>query len=403
MSPPFKAKKFKIEYLTCAIGLGLILAWAGFNSPEFDNNIALNVILIIGSLALLLGASEIILEFSLKLAEFAGVSEIVIGLTIVSIGTSIPEMFTAVAAATQGAGGFVLGDIYGSYITQLTIFLGIVIILAPATVNRKSVHHPFRDGILVIFALCFLSFNISDGQLTRIEAGISMAIYALYSIYLLVDSKRHTRTRLEILQFTHDMEVIQGMIPNGDLPVPQDQERPLSGHCGIPGQTPITPTRCSKLKMLSYVGIILIGAYFCYIGATYCVIGGVNIARGFQVPEHIVGATIVGFGTGFPEFVVSIMAIRKKRVEIAYGNLIGSNIVDPLLSISIGVMVNPFTLDATSLAGILGFLLPFAIVVDVFIIFIFRRKKSTRTQGRVFGLIFLGLYGGFLAGALLLR
>ncbi len=397
MTSFFKAIRGKIEYLTSAIGLGFIIAWVILYRPEFAYDIPLNLLLVIGAIALLLGASEIVLEFSLKLAESAGVSEIVIGLTIVSIGTSIPEMFTAVASALQGAGGFILGDIYGSYITQLTIFLGIVILFAPKTVSKESVHHAFRDGFLVIFALCFLSFNISDGQLTRIEAGVSMAIYFTYGTYLFVESKRRTRIKQEILKFAEDMEVIQGMIPNGDLPVPYHLEKPP-----IVENTNSNPTlpKRSRSKTLLYIGIILLGAILCYIGATFCVTGGVNIARGFYVPEHVIGATIVGFGTGFPEFVVSIMAIRKKRVEIAYGNLIGSNIVDPLLSISLGVMVSPFTLDATSLAGILGFLLPFAIAVDVFIIIIFRRKKSSQTQGWIFGLIFLGFYATFLAGTL---
>ncbi len=398
MTPFCNAIKGKIEYLASAVGLGLILTWMIFYRPEFAHDIPLNVLLVIGALALLLGASEIVLEFSLKLAESAGVSEIVIGLTVVSIGTSIPEMFTAVASALQGAGGFILGDIYGSYITQLTIFLGIVIILAPKTVNNQSVSHAFRDGFLVIFALCFLSFNISDGHLTRFEAGISMTMYFTYGIYLFIESKRHTRIKQEISRIAQDMEVIQGMIPNGDLPVPHSQEQaPL-----METEHPCPPPPRSRMKTLLYTGLIILGAFLCYIGATFCVTGGVNIARGFQVPEHIVGATIVGFGTGFPEFVVSMMAIRKKRVEIAYGNLLGSNIVDPLLSISLGVMVNPFSLDASSLAGILGFLLPFAVIVDVFIIAIFRRKKTSKTQGWIFGLIFLGLYAGFLAGNLLM-
>ncbi len=397
MTPFFKAIRGKMEYLASAIGLVFIMAWVLCYRPEFAFNIPLNLLLVIGSIALLLGASEIVLEFSLKLAEHAGVSQIVIGLTIVSIGTSIPEMFTAVASALQGAGGFVVGDIYGSYITQLTIFLGIVILLAPKTVNKESVNHVFRDGFLVIFALCFLSLNISDGQLTRVEAGISMTIYLIYGIYLFVESKRRTRIKQYILRFAHDMEVIQGMIPNGDLPVPAHLEKPPIDETTL--STPESPHH-SRGQTLLYIGVIFLGAFLCYIGATFCVTGGVNISRGFNVPEHVIGATIVGFGTGFPEFVVSFMAIRKKRVEIAYGNLIGSNIVDPLLSISLGVMVNPITLDSISLAGILGFLLPFAIVVDVFIIIIFRRKKNSKTQGLVFGLIFLGLYASFLAGNL---
>ncbi len=124
MVPVSKAIKGKIPYLACAIGLGLILMWVIFYNPDFANDLPLNVFLVLGSLTLLLGASEIVLEFSLKLAEYAGVSEIVIGLTIVSIGTSIPEMFTSVASALQNAGGFVLGDIYGSLYHATDHFLG---------------------------------------------------------------------------------------------------------------------------------------------------------------------------------------------------------------------------------------------------------------------------------------
>jgi cation:H+ antiporter len=132
-----KDKGLKLEYRLGIFGLCIISFWLLVRDSELGSNTFINIFVVIGSLALLTGASDIILEFSVKLSELFNVSELVIGLTIVSIGTSIPEIFTAIISCIRGVGSLVIGDIYGSYITQLTIFMGLVILAAPVTVNKK--------------------------------------------------------------------------------------------------------------------------------------------------------------------------------------------------------------------------------------------------------------------------
>jgi cation:H+ antiporter len=142
--------------------------------------------------------------------------------------------------------------------------------------------------------------------------------------------------------------------------------------------------------------MILIGTFACYFGAKYVVLSASDLAYTAKIPTQVVAATIVGFGTGFPEFVVSMMAVRRKKLDIAYGNLIGSNIVDPCVSVSLGILASEITVSKVELMGILGKLLPIAIIVDIFIIFAFNRKQSSKKFGTIVGIILIGFYCFFL-------
>lgn len=396
-NPPSTSQKSTqpraIDYFVGICGMIVILIWILIETPALNANRLVNLILILGALALLFGASNVVLDYAVKLSEYLGISELIIGLTIVSIGTSFPEMFTSMLSAARGVGSFVLGDIYGSYITQLTAFLGMVVLAAPFTVNRKFVPHVKRDGGLMLAALLFLSFNISDGHLTRLEAIISISIFIGYILYLYISAKRNPKEELEDLQTTEHMELFQGVQPESELHC--IKEAVHTEKCPT-GQPLFTPFKRSPLKVIKYLSIILIATLFCYLGAIFVVQSGSNLARSFNISEHVIGATIVGFGTGFPEFVVSFMALKKKKIDIAYGNLLGSNIVDPLLSISLGVLIRPIEISPQALNGILGILLPIAIIVDLYIIFIFNRKNNKHWQGILFGILFLGLYLTFL-------
>jgi cation:H+ antiporter len=357
---------------------------------DISNNLA-NVLMLAGSLLVLLAGSNIVLEFAVKLAEAAGVSELVIGLTIVSLGTSIPEMFTAILSSAKGLGGFVVGDIYGSDITQLTAFLGIIIIWAPRTVSKSFVPDVKRDAGLMIFSICFLSFNLIDGIITYLEATISTTIFVVYTIYLYKATKKSPAKQTAQIVNTESLEEIEGVHTRKEMvEIFQTKEET--------GKVDMVPLRVKKSPALItfYIVMVIIGTLLCYVGAHWMVESGVFIAESVHVPEHIIAATIVGFGTGLPEFVVSFLAVRKRRYTIAYGNLIGSNVVDPLFSVSLGVFTREINMGTAAAWHVISTLLPIAVFVGLFIIVIFSRKITSRKQGHTFGIVLVGLYGLFL-------
>jgi cation:H+ antiporter len=386
------------EYQLIAVGAAIMFVSYLFGYDVGTSNNVANILMLAGSLLILLAGSNIVLEFAVKLAEAAGVSELVIGLTIVSIGTSIPEMFTAILSSAKGLGGFVVGDIYGSDITQLTAFLGIIIFWAPRTVSKSFVPNVKRDAGLMIFALCFLSFNLVDGVLTYLEATIATSIFVCYTIYLYRSTKKSPAKQVAQIVNTETLEEIEGVHTRKEMvEIFQAKEDT--------GKADMVPLRMKKSPalILLYIGMVIFGTLLCYVGAHWMVESGVNIAESAHIPEHVIAATIVGFGTGLPEFVVSFIAVRKRRYTIAYGNLLGSNVVDPLLSISLGVFTREISMGTVAAWQVISTMLPIVIIVSLFIIAIFSRKITSRIQGRAFGLILIGMYGVFLIMSLLPR
>lgn len=396
-----KADAYYLDYYMAGVGLIIIFLCAILGFINNKSNLVYNIFLLIGALSLLLGASDVVLEYAVKVSEGLGVSELVIGLTIVSLGTSIPEMFTAIASAKLGIGAFIVGDVIGSYITQLSIFLGIVVLFDPKTANRKYIPHVLRDGILVILALLFLSYNLHDGKLLRYEAIIGISLYIVYLSYLYRDAKKNPEVAIKDMEFGENLAELERIFTRDQLAQKMIKKIPhqvevttLEKEIAVSLEKTIKP---NKRKIGLYIFLILVGTFACYIGATYVVFAGSNIAYLNNVPEHIVAATIIGFGTGFPEFVVSVMAIRKKKLEIAYGNLIGSNIVDPLVSISLGILTQELFLSTSAVNHILTSLVPLAIILDLYIIILFRRKDSTKKQGLFIGIGLVCFYFVFLA------
>jgi cation:H+ antiporter len=391
---------YYMDYIMATVGLVTIGVCALIGFEQNAQNTVFNIVLIIASLALLLGASDIVLEFAVKLSSSLGVSEMVIGLTVVSLGTSIPEMFTAIAAANEEIGAFVVGDIYGSYITQLTLFLGICILFDPKSVSKKYVPHIKRDGILVICAILFLSFNISDGKLLKYEGYLGIGLYIAYMLFLYIKAKKNPEVAREEIEIEEKMTQLERVFSKQDMADKQiskvptiSDATPVEKELAIVLKEVIKP---SVLKKILYTFGIFMGTFACYIGAKYVVLSGSNLAYSMHVSPHVVAATIVGFGTGFPEFAVSVMAIRRKNLDIAYGNLLGSNIVDPCVSISLGILTKEIFMTASEVGHILTRLLTIAIIIDIFIVFSFSRKEGTRKHGLFTGLILILSYVLFL-------
>tara|TARA_B110000495_G_C23003281_1_gene592343 strand:+ start:331 stop:1461 length:1131 start_codon:yes stop_codon:yes gene_type:complete len=297
--------------LLISFALFLTLAILGFITKKNDwTNIGILIVLIIIALALLITSADFFVEGAKGLARRAGMAEVVIGLTIVSIGTSLPEIFLTATAAASAAENdpalmdLAVGNIYGSVLVQITLILGIVVAFKPLDIRPAWLR---RDGLLMLFSVLILTGLLWEGGgLSRIEGAILCLIYVLYIFWLLTDTDKIREDELETVDA-----------------IKSTTEFSWSG--------------------TAYMIMVVIGLSMAVYSATRLVDYASEIAYQMNVPHAIVGSAITGVGTSLPELTVAMVAVRKSQ-GVAIGTLIGSNITDPLLSIGIAALIAPISL-----------------------------------------------------------
>ena len=344
--------------LLISFALFVTLALLGSITAKNDwTNIGILVVLIIIALALLITSADFFVEGAKGLARRAGMAEVVIGLTIVSIGTSLPEILvTATASASSGNDpalmDLAVGNIYGSVLVQITLVLGIVVAFKPLDIRPAWLR---RDGLLMLFSIITLTALLWEGNgLTRIEGGILCSMYALYLIWLLSDTEKIREDELEIVE-----EI-------------KSTEFSWSG--------------------TAYMVMVVIGLSMAVYSANQLVEYACDIAYKLDVPHAIVGTTMSGLGTSLPELTVAMVAVRKSQ-GVAIGTLIGSNITDPLLSIGIAALVSPISLTEASYDLTMYLIIPATLVgVSLCLAMMWTGFRFSRFEGG----ILIGFYAIFL-------
>ncbi|MEF8938797.1 MAG: calcium/sodium antiporter [Salinivenus sp.] len=304
---------------------------------------------VIGGFVVLTGGAEALVYGAASLARRMGLSPLVIGLTVVSIGTSLPELVVGLEAALAGSGDLALGNIVGSNIGNIALILGLAALVRPISVEAQVVR---VDGpILVGASLVFAGLTL-DGRLGRVDGGLLVAgivAYVLYSVWA---------------------------AQNPSAPVAEafDDEVPRQHSVALD----------LVLLLLGLGGLVA--------GAHLLVTGAVSIAEGLGVGPLLIGLTIVAVGTSLPELATSVVAARRGRGDIAVGNAVGSSIFNILGILGGIVLVQPLstvalgTLDTGVMLGVSVLILP-----------LFR---SDWTLSRREGALLLGCYLAYL-GALL--
>jgi len=270
--------------------------------------VALPILLVILSIVVLVYAADLTVDAGSTLARRMGVSPLLVGLTLTSVGTSLPEVATNVAAGFSGttgadASGVALGNVLGSNLALMTLFLGLAGLPAALAVPENLVR---RDGAVSIGALFLVGLLGYDGQIGRVEALLLVGLYVVYTGVLLV----------------------QGRVP------PDESAEPSAE--GTPSSSARDP-----LRLLAGLAMVLVSAHV-------MVQQGLVIADRLAVPEVIVGVA-VGVATGFPELAVTLRAGRKEP-ELALGNLLGSCVANPLLALGSGALVYPITVAWSTIA-----------------------------------------------------
>jgi cation:H+ antiporter len=266
--------------------------------------------LVILGLLLLAGGGEALVRAATTIAEVAGLTPAVIGLTVVAIGTSLPELVVSVLAALRGEPDLAVGNVVGSNIFNVAATLGLTAMIIPLPVHGSAVRLEWP----VMFAASLMTLVVArDGLLDRIEGGVLVVALVLFIAYAVRLAKRDVGTA-EAGQLAAAVEA-------------RDIDRPDGA-----GRRPSLPI---ALAVLAISIAALMG------GGHFLVDGAVRLARLAGMSERVIGLTIVAAGTGAPELATSLIAAFRKRTDVAIANMIGSNIVNLLGILGLTALIAP--------------------------------------------------------------
>lgn len=300
------------------------------------------------SFIVLVKGSDIFIDGASTIALRKGVSEHMIGLTLVAFATSIPELAVSDIAAYQGAEGIAIGNVIGSNIANIGIVLGIAILIMPLQSSKQSMH----DGLFLLCITALLILLILDGTLSRMDGIIFLIIYFIF-FYILI--KRHSAKKQ----------------------VPEVLPETLGS----------TGNNSEVREWIMVVG----GAAMVLLGAHFLVESAVEMADTMNVSSFIIGLTIVSIGTSLPELASSVTAALKKKHGISVGNVIGSNMINILLVLGTASVINPIKADGGGMAVSIPFLILFTVLCMMFLL-----KRELPRWGGVLLLAFYGVFLGFL-------
>lgn len=286
------------------------------------------LLLAVGFVMLIKGADWFV-DGAAGIAGKFGIPQLVIGLTIVAMGTSAPEAAVSITAALDNSAGITIGNVLGSNIINILIILGIssVIIFLPVQKSTIGYEIPF----MIIISVVLLVMGITGNTVSRLEGVILWVLFIIYLLYLYKLAQKGNE---------------------------EDN----------PGEQKSLPV---------YILTAIFGAVVIVLGSKFTVKGATEIARMAGITERVIGLTIVAFGTSLPELVTSIIASKKGNTDIAIGNIVGSNIFNILFVVGTSALITPvpfeskFIFDAifSSFAGV------------VMLLAVLKNKKLTRTGG----------------------
>ncbi|MCV7281849.1 calcium/sodium antiporter [Mycolicibacterium flavescens] len=265
-----------------------------------------NTIWFVAGLALLIVGAEVMVRGGAGVAVRLGISPIVIGLTVVSIGTSMPELAVGVVAAGEGSGALAVGNIAGTNVVNVLLILGLSAALLPLALQTRTIR--FELPMMAAAALLLLVLA-ADGVLTRIDGAILVSLAVVYTVAVIWSARRESRAVAQ--EFA------------AELASEFTTEEPGS-----------VKTRTTVNVAMTIGGIAVV-----VVGADWLVDGAVGMARQFGVSDALIGLTVVAIGTSAPELVTTLISTVRGDRDIAIGNLIGSSIYNILLILGITCLV----------------------------------------------------------------
>ncbi len=301
------------------------------------------ILLLVLGFALLVKGADWFVDGVAGIATKFGIPQLVIGLTIVAMGTSAPEAAVSITAAFAGNAEITIGNIVGSNVLNILIILGITALVYPVSVQKST---QTIDIPVVLLATALLLFLGYDGSISRLDGTIMLVVFGAYLFYLFWDAKR-----------PKNLESAESAKKQSESTESVSKELSLT-----------------KSLLLTAVGLVLIVA-----GSNFVVDSATFIATALGLSQRFIGLTIVALGTSLPELFTSVTAAIKKNSDIAVGNIIGSNIFNILFIVGLSGLIVPVPFDSafrfdTIVSGIAAVLL---------LVFSLPKKRLSRFAGIV--------------------
>lgn len=304
-------------------------------------HILLLIVIFIISLYFLIKSSDKLIDSTVLIANKLGVNHFLIGLTVISIGTSLPELGAAIAASLKNSSGIVIGNIIGSNIANTAFVLGVGVLICAIKVKKSQF---MIDGpLLFIITTIFIILGL-DYTYDWIDGALLIAIFLFYILFL---------------------------FQREDLVSEAAEEYKIENE---------------KIKVFPNIFIIIISFIALFYSAKYLIYSGLNIAEFFNINESLIGFIAIAIGTSLPELAVTIQSAKKGNTELLLGNIIGSNISNILLVGGVASIISTLVIDKI----VLFIIYPILAILTIFFMVSMRLKKEFKIfEGIIFLLIYM--------------
>lgn len=328
----------------------------------------LDILQLLGGLILIVAGANYFTDGASHMARRLNISPLVIGLTIVAFGTSSPELVVSVSAAIKGSTDVAMGNVLGSNIANILLILGLTALVTPLRVAKSTMIAELPSLLILTILMIVMGmdgtlFNGGTNQLDQIDGVVLLTFCGFFLAYTLYIGRQKEKRHPEL---------------NLAVDTPDKKEETTKAWW------------FSLLLLLGGLGMLVFGGHL-------FTRSSISLARSWGVSEAVIGITLVALGTSLPELATSIVAARKQEVDIAVGNIVGSNLLNILLILGTTAVVKPIPL-ALQPGGIsavdLGMAILAVALLFAFTLF-FKKRTITRVEGGILFLLYIG-YTGYL-------
>lgn len=332
-------------------------------------------------LVFLVKGSDIFVNSAASIAKKLGVSELIIGLTLVSVGTSVPEYASAIISSFQGRGDLVMGNIVGANINNIALIIGVTAIFTRIKITPEII---LRDGYIMLFTGALFYVSILNGRLSFVEGFMFLLLYLGYLVFLFEANQRADGRRYNFREFIPYFFKFQYIITlhrnighNGLIELAKKRPRLTLEELKL--------NRLFEEALLKDFLLLSISGFGIFIGANYFVGGAVYFAHLLGLPLVFMGM-LLAFGTTMPELSVSFTAARKGYGDISVGNILGSCVTNILLIVGTSVIISP--INVTELT--INYSAPFMLAIMAASVFFMTTKNELdRREAGILLIIYL--------------
>ena len=303
----------------------------------------MDFVIFVIAMGVLIWGADVIIEQSERIALKFKIPEFIIGATLIALGTSLPEMAASIAASYNGKPDIAIANVIGSNILNITLVLATVFLISKKINPARDFFA--KDSTWALVPVLVFVLMIFDGVISRFDATLLLLLMGAYLLFLLQDAKNIPE--LEVLEEIEE----------------------------------------SDFSWIKVIPFLILGFILIIVGAHFTVESASEIARTFGISEWVIGIIMISLGTSLPELVVSISAAAKGKVDMAIGNIIGSNMANTTVVLGAAALVNPMPIQASAYM----FDIATMIIATLLLVFLTANKLYTKSAG-ISLIIILGLF-----------